>query len=98
MNMNLGTDTWELEKEKLLLTKKKQRLLESLAGQPHRTGYSEQGPTFVEGDYFVHPRTQELWLATGPYSVTWGTEVYIYSASIGQKINHIDQCLKEMCL
>ena len=96
--MNLGIDTWELEKEQLLLTKKKQRLLESLASQTHRTGWSEQGPAFKEGDYFVHPRTQELWLAVGPYSATWGTEVYIYSASIGQKIDSIDQRLKEFLL
>ncbi|WP_164985332.1 hypothetical protein [Ammoniphilus sp. CFH 90114] len=89
-------EDWEIEKERLLLQKKKQRLIETLPNEPHRKGWVERGADFNEGNYFIHPSTQELWLAVGTFSPTWGTEVHIYSSSIGRLIQEWDEQLAEL--
>ncbi len=89
-------EDWEIDKERVLLQKKKQRLFESLPTLPHRKGWVERGPEFTEGQYFIHPSTQELWLAVGTFSPTWGTEVHIYSSSIGQQVEEWDEQLAEL--
>ncbi|MEW9668793.1 hypothetical protein [Ammoniphilus sp. 3BR4] len=86
-------EDWEIEKERILLQKKKQRFLEALPTEPHRKGWAERGSNFNAGDYFIHPSTHELWLAVGTFSPTWGTEVHIYSSAIGKKMKDLDEQL-----
>lgn len=96
MKMNHHKEIWEIEKDRLLLQKKKNRLLEGITDQSSRKGWIDRGPEFQEGSYFVHPTTKELWLATGTYSPTWGTEVEIYAASIGRQIEEWDDGLRAL--
>lgn len=94
--MNHHKEVWEIEKDRILLQKKKQRLLEGLSSYSSRKGWIDRGPSFREGEYFIHPTTKELWLATGTYSPTWGTEVQIYPASIGRQLEEWDESLKAL--
>lgn len=94
--MNHLKESWEIEKDRILLQKKKHRLLEGISANTSRKGYIDRGPDFSEGEYFIHPTTKELWLATGTYSPTWGTEVQIYAASIGQQLEVWDDELKAL--
>ncbi len=96
VKMNHHKEEWELEKDRILLQKKKHRLLESLSTYNSRKGWIDRGPVFSEGEYFVHPSTKEVWLATGSYSPTWGTEVQIYSASIGRQLEEWEDRLKAL--